>query len=454
MKINKQIIESIQYGYLQNCPKVFSSAAVIDSRKLTEGMIFFALKGENTDGHNFVQSALNKKPTLCVVEKNWFEANARELQKSPLWIVENSEKALQLLAKKVREIAKIPVFALTGTNGKTSTRSMISAVLDQKFHVLSTIGNLNNHLGLPLSLLQLTEKHEIAVLEMGTNHFGEIKFLCEIAKPDFGLITNIGRGHTEFLQSRAGVARAKEELFSAIPEEGTIFLNADDEFIPQMNYRAKQAYRFGFEAEKLDFKARITDVDNFGRATFSVNNAIEIKLSVPGVYQAANALAALVAGRHFEIDYEKIKIALENYQGVSNRFGIRQSRYKIIDDTYNANPESTLAAIRTLAKIQTGGKKYFILGDMMELGEKKEEFHREMGKAIAASDIDYFFTHGILTAFANEAAQRAGHPQSRHFSSKGEIIKLLKEKLTEADVVLLKGSRSTKMEEIIEGINQ
>ncbi len=454
MKLNRQIIESINYGEILNCPESFNSAGVIDSRKLKEGMIFFALKGENTDGHNYVIQSQAKKPSLCVVENTWYKKNSRELQKSPLWIVENSEIALQKLANKVRNISNIPVFALTGTNGKTSTRSMIVEVLSKKFKTLSTIGNLNNHLGLPLSLLHLDENHEIAVLEMGTNHFGEIKFLCDIAKPNYGLITNIGRGHTEFLKNQAGVAKAKEELFLAIPEEGTIFLNGDDKFICSMNYGTEKFIKYGIDSQNLDYKATIKSIDSLGRTTISINNEIEIKLQISGIYQAYNALAAISVGHYFEIDYTKIKDALENFKGVSNRFGVKNYKFKIIDDTYNANPESTLAAIKTLSKIQSNGNKYFILGDMLELGNEKEKFHREMGKEIANSEIDYFFTHGKLTAYANTESQNSGHKNSIHFNTKKEIIDLLNKQLTKDDIILFKGSRGSRMEEIIEGINK
>jgi UDP-N-acetylmuramoyl-tripeptide--D-alanyl-D-alanine ligase len=358
------------------------------------------------------------------------------------------------MAIKVREIINIPVFALTGTNGKTSTRSMIAAVLNKKYNALSTKGNLNNHLGLPLSILRMEEKHNMAVLEMGTNHFGEIDFLCKIAKPNFGLITNIGRGHTEFLKSPAGVAKAKEELFLSIPQEGKIFINADDRYIPKMNFKAKDIIRYGFEAPDLNYRGEITNIDTFGRATISINNEIEIKVPVPGVYQAFNALAAATVGHHFGITYAQIKEALEKFQGVSNRFGIKNYRCTIIDDTYNANPESTLGAIETLAGIKTAGKKYFILGDMLELGDKKETYHGEMGKAVAATDIDYFFTQGELTLHAHAAALKSGHPKALHFDTKKEIIDQLNKQLKSQDIVLLKGSRGSKMEEIIEGIKE
>ena len=453
MKLNIQQLESINYGELQNIPESFDTVAVIDSRKVESGMIFFALKGENTDGHNYVMQTFTKEPAFCVVEEKWFDSSKSEINSKPLWIVESSEKALQFLAKKVREISDIPLLALTGTNGKTSTRSMIVSVLTKKYNVLSTMGNLNNHLGLPLTILQLNEKHDFAVLEMGTNHFGEIEFLCNIAKPDFGLITNIGRGHTEFLENTAGVAKAKEELFRAIPREGTIFLNADDKFIPNMKFKVRNVLRYGMKSDDVAYNGKIKSIDSFGRATLNVNNQIEIAITVPGIYQAFNALAAVAVGHRFGVSLEEIKDALGNHVGDSNRLGIKEGKCKIIDDTYNANPESTLAAIKALTEIKTSGKKYFILGDMLELGNKKEIYHSEMGKAIAETDIDYFFTQGELTDHSNKAAKKAGYKNAIHFSTKQEIIDYLNQNLLKEDIVLLKGSRSSKMEEILEGIN-
>ena len=198
----------------------------------------------------------------------------------------------------------------------------------------------------------------------------------------------------------------------------------------------------------------ITDIDSFGKATLNVNNQIEIKITIPGNYQAFNALAALAVGHRFGVSLDEIKDALENHTGASNRLGIKEAKCKIIDDTYNANPESTLASIKTLAAIKTSGSKYFILGDMLELGENKEIYHSEMGKAIAETDIDYFFTHGTLTSHSNDAAKKAGHKNAVHFSTKKEMIDYLNQNLTETDIVLLKGSRSSKMEEIIEGLNK
>jgi len=452
LNINIEILESINYGKIQNLPESFDTASVIDSRKLENGMIFFALNGENTDGHNYVISSFEKQPAFCVVEKKWYETNKSKVEDKPLWIVESSEKALQLLATKVREITDIPLLALTGTNGKTSTRSMIVSVLKKRYNVLSTIGNLNNHLGLPLSILQLNEDHDFTVLEMGTNHFGEIKLLCKIAKPDFGLITNIGRGHTEFLGNPEGVARAKEELFQAIPRTGTIFMNADDNYIPNMEFKVRNVLRYGMNSDNVAYHGEITSVDSFGRAKININNQIEIAVTVPGIYQAFNALAAVAVGHRFGVSLENIKDALENHQGVSNRLGIKDSKCKIIDDTYNANPESTLAAIKTLTEIKTSGKKYFILGDMLELGDMKEVYHAEMGKAIAETDIDFFFSQGELTAHANKAAKEAGHKNAIHFATKKEIIEYLNNNVSKEDILLLKGSRGSKMEEIIEGI--
>ncbi|MBN2280638.1 MAG: UDP-N-acetylmuramoyl-tripeptide--D-alanyl-D-alanine ligase [Candidatus Marinimicrobia bacterium] len=452
MKLNIQQIESISYGKLLNLPDTFDSSAVIDSRKLEPGMLFCALRGEHVDGHEYVLAAFEKKPAFCIVEKTWYNSNKISLFGKPIWVVENSEKALQLLAAKVREISDIPLLALTGTNGKTSTRSMIVSVLNQNYHVLSTMGNLNNHLGLPLSILQIQEHHDFAVMEMGTNHFGEIEFLCQIAKPNFGLITNIGRGHTEFLESPEGVARAKEELFRALPREGTIFLNADDKYISKMNYKVRNLIRYGMNSDDVAYHGTIVATDFIGRSTLNVNNQIEINVPIPGKYQAFNALAAVAVGHRFGVSLEKIKEAIENHSGVGNRLGFRVNRYKILDDTYNANPESTLAAIDTLSGIQTVAKKYFVLGDMLELGEKKESYHREMGTAVAGTDINFFLTLGPLAFYAGEAAEATGHCNWRHFTTKIDMINYLKTHLTQDDMVLIKGSRGSRMEEILEGL--
>ena len=454
MKLTKDILKSINYGDLQNCPESFDTAAEIDSRKLKKGMIFFALKGEKTDGHNFVNNTLEKAPAFCVVEKNWYKDKSRELQKSPLWIVENSETALQKLATKVREISNIPVLALTGTNGKTSTRSMITAVLSKKFRILSTIGNMNNHLGLPLSILRLESNHDFAVLEMGTNHFGEINFLCDIAKPNFGLITNIGRGHTEFLKNLEGVAKAKEELFLAIPKEGTVFINDDDKLIKKMNCPSQSRITYGFDATNPMYKGEILGLDSDGKAKIKINEQTCIQLNISGICQSYNALVAFCIGNYFKINPIDIKEALEKYKGVSNRFGITKSRFNIINDTYNANPESTLSAINTLSEIKTSQKKYFILGNMLELGSKAAQYHAEMGEAIAKTDIDYFFAYGDLAFHATNQATKFGHINAIHFKTKQEIISLLNQQLNDNDVVLAKGSRGSKMEEILEGIKE
>ncbi len=454
MKISKDILQSLKYGTLQHIPETFNTASVIDSRQLKPGMLFFALKGENTDGHNYVERSQEKKPAFCVVEEQWVDKQTGNIQNLPLWIVKNSEKALQLLARKIREITNIPVLALTGTNGKTSTRSMITEVLSKKFNVLATIGNLNNHLGLPLSLLRIEEHHNFAVLEMGTNHFGEIELLCNIAKPNYGLITNIGRGHTEFLESPAGVAKAKSELFNSLPKEGIVFINADDHYIPAMTSPAETRITYSMKSETTDHSGKIETIDKLGCATLVADGKTTIKLKIPGVYQAFNALVAYTVGHHFGIAQDQIKTALEEYSGVPNRLGIKKKRCTVIDDTYNANPESTLGAVKTLADLKTAGKKYFILGDMLELGENKELYHTEIGEQIAQTDIDYLYCHGQLSYYTIAGAKKAGHTRAVHFLTKQEIIDLLNKNLTSDDVVLLKGSRGSKMEEIIEGMKE
>ncbi|HCK99167.1 MAG TPA: UDP-N-acetylmuramoyl-tripeptide--D-alanyl-D-alanine ligase, partial [Candidatus Marinimicrobia bacterium] len=230
--ITANFIRNIKMGSLINFDSNITNVT-IDSRKSTSGSMFVALPGENIDGHEFIKSALAKGAALCVVSKNW--AQQTDISGLPLWIVESPEKALQQLASNWRNQFNIPILAITGTNGKTTTRAMCEILLGKKYILHCTTENLNNHLGLPLTLLKLTQEHTFSLLELGSNHFGEIAFLSKLCKPNAGLITNIGFGHTEFFRDLQGVAREKEALFQALPDNGISFINLNDPLIVKMN---------------------------------------------------------------------------------------------------------------------------------------------------------------------------------------------------------------------------
>jgi len=448
--IKADFIRSLGLGRIVNFEGTINGAE-IDSRKLQPGAAFFALKGATSDGHAYVQEALQKGAVLCVVAEDWAAKNPTP---APLWIVPDPEKALQKLAEKWRLSFSIPVLAITGTNGKTTTRAMCAAIIKTAYNLHTTSGNFNNQLGLPITLLNLRPEHQFSLIEMGTNHFGEIARLCEIAHPNAGLITNVGWGHIEFFGNIEGVAQAKSELFAALPENGTAFINADDPLIVKMPVAGRKI-KYGFENKAVDFYGKISGYNDEGQAVLNVNSRFDIHLPIPGRIAALNALAAVAVGLFFNVDEKAVIAALEAFQPVSQRFvQIKVGPYQVINDAYNANPDSTIAALETFRRIKTSGRRIFIMGDMLELGQYAMQGHKRVGKAVAQADIDRFYGVGTLTAYAIETAARAGLKAAYYFSTKSDLLAALKSDLKEGDTLLVKGSRGSRMEEIIEGLSQ
>lgn len=422
----------------------------IDSRRLAAGEIYFALKGENHDGHDFVTEAFDKKARAAVVEQQWWQNNKSEVSGKPIFVVENPLTALQEAARTYRMKFNIPVIGLTGTNGKTTTKEMIAAVLSKRGPVCKTEGNLNNHIGLPLTLFALRPEHTVTVAEMGMNHFGEIRRLCDIAQPTHGLITNIGTGHTEFLNDVDGVAKAKTELFEFLAPEGFAFVNIDDAMIMKYLPAFDTKLTYGF-SEEADVVATDAMISKEAAPQMTVNGE-RFKINVLGKHNLNNALAAIAVGVGFGIDIKEIKKALENVKVPGNRMQlIRHRDMLILDDSYNANPDSTRAALETLKSIEAKGKKIFVLGDMLELGNKGHEEHAKIGRELDNYGVDIFMGFGDLTASAVEAA-RVGSIHALHFAEKQELVEAVTHTVAGNDVVLVKGSRGMKMEEIVEAL--
>jgi len=443
-------IKSLQYGVLQNFEGELRGVS-IDSRKAKSANLFFALLGENTDGHNFIPAARQNGAALCCVNRNWFEQSPHD--DGAFWIVEDTTLALQKLAARWRQEFGIPILGITGTNGKTTCRSMIESVLKQRYDVHATTGNLNNQLGLPLTLLELAPEHEISVLEMGTNHFGEIRSLCEIARPTVALITNIGHGHLEFFGSLEGVAQAKQEIFDALPVDGLAFVNADDPHIAAMP-TPENRITFAFRSGKVDFHGEILGYTDEGRCRLQVNDLM-LTLKIPGKTPALNALPAVAVGKSFGVPDADIKNALENFAPVNQRFVIRNDGpCRIIDDSYNANPDSTIAGLESLLAIPVSGRRIFVMGDMLELGATAEAGHRRVGEKAVQMQIDYLLAHGPLSVFAIESARQAGMPNAFHFPQKVDLIRRLRKILKPDDMIYVKGSRGIHMEEIINELRQ
>jgi len=426
-----------------------------DTRSLRTGEVYVALRGERFDGHQFVPQAFQKGAVAAIVEKGWKPETP--LPPDALLIrVEDPLYALQTIAHRYRMRFRVPVLAITGTNGKTTTKEMVAAVLAKKFRVVKTRGNLNNHIGLPLSLLAIDVQTEIAIMEMGTNHFGEIRRLCEIARPTHGLITNIGAGHLEFFGSVDEVAKAKAELFESLPEDGVAFVNLDDPRVVKIGEGVSRKFTFGFTGSP-DVKGEFLGLDTFGRARLRFRQSRPIQLKVPGKHQAANALAAAAVGVFWEVPPEEICRALEEFSGYARRMEVFEwNGIHVLFDVYNSNPDSLRAALETLAHVRanTGSRALAVLGDMLELGEAAEQAHFEGGRLAARLGVDVLLTYGEFGEVFCKGYRSEGGRECAAFAEKPALAKKLAGLLRPGDVLLLKGSRGVAMETVWEEVKQ
>lgn len=423
----------------------------IDSRKLKTGDLFFAIKGENFDGHDFIDEVISKGASAVVIEKKYLEKFKDK--NYPLVVVEDTTKALGELARIYRDKFDVKVIGLTGSNGKTTTKEMIAEILSQKFKTLKSEGNLNNNFGVPLNLFRLQKSHEVAVIEMGINHFGEMGALCEIANPDFGLVTNIGTAHIEFLTSREGIAEEKGKLFKyLIRKNGFGFINSDEKLIKEQAKGLKRKLTFGFSS-KADVRGKIISLNNLAQPVLKVTHrskSVVINLPTFGIHTAQNALSAAAVGLKFGVSLKKIKSALEAFKSYDKRMQVIEiDGYTIINDTYNASPESMKMAIQTMSMMKGYFQKVAVLGDMLELGEFTEKFHRELANYLKENGIQKVFFFGEFTKSSFEEALKL-ECDAKHFDDKKQIADEIKKTIPEGSLILLKGSRKMKMEEIIE----
>ncbi|GBF34459.1 UDP-N-acetylmuramoylalanyl-D-glutamyl-2,6-diaminopimelate--D-alanyl-D-alanine ligase [Desulfocucumis palustris] len=429
------------------------AAVSTDSRKLNKGELFFALSGENFDGHNFVQAAFLAGAAGAVVE--------REVPGLPggvpCLLVRDSLAALQDLARHNREKSGVPVIGVTGSSGKTSTRDLIHSVLSTKYKTLKTEGNFNNEIGLPLTLLQISGEHRAAVVEMAMRGPGEIDRLCHIALPGAGVITNIGEAHLERLGSVENIARAKGELLDHIPPAGFAVLHGDSPHIREQAKRCRGSVLFFGEGKDMDFYPREVRPEGSGNRFLAATprGDMEFFVPLPGRHNVINALAAVAVGQKMELNGEQIARGLESAALTAMRLEILDAGgVKIINDTYNANPFSMKAALQVLAEIPVKGRRIAVLADMLELGDRAQEAHREIGEAAAAMGVDYLLTVGELSGHINRGGLAAGLQKDRtlHFNYSGDALICLKGILRPGDAVLVKGSRSMRMEEIVRGL--
>lgn len=420
-----------------------------DSRTIKLGELFVALRGENFDGHNFVESVANTGAAGAIVDLNWkgkIPANFAVIR------VEDTLRAYQNLAANYRKSLLLKVLAITGSNGKTSTKDFAAAVLAHRFRVTKTQGNFNNHVGLPRTMLEATPRDEVAVWEIGMNHPGEVAMLAKLAAPDAAIITNIGVAHIEFMGSREAIAAEKGALAQAVAPDGTVILNADDPFSKKIavGTRAKVVF-----AGTTEGTVRASEITQSATGTdFTIlegAHRCRAQLPVPGLHMVQNALLAVAAGRMFGLSLEDCAAGLAAAPLTKARLQIKRIRgVQFIDDSYNANPESMKAALHTLVELDADGKRIAVLGEMRELGEESARGHREVGETAAELGVDQLIAIGDMAAAIAEAARNAGLQNTSIARSTSEAAELLGEIAASGDLVLVKGSRAARTERVIE----
>jgi UDP-N-acetylmuramoyl-tripeptide--D-alanyl-D-alanine ligase len=420
-----------------------------DSRQLAAGDLFVALRGGNFDGHAFVAEAARRGAVGAIVE----EAPSDLPPDFAVIRVADTLRALQQLSAGYRRsLASLQVVGITGSNGKTSTKDLTAGVLGERFSVTKTEGNFNNHIGLPLTMLRTRGSDEIGVYEMGMNHPGEIAPLAALAAPEVAIITNIGVAHIEFLGSREAIAQEKGMLAEALKPGGYVILSAEDDFSESIAARTKADAIFA-GIEKGDVQARDLR-PHFSGVRFTLHadgRSVEAELPVPGIHMVRNATLAAAAGRVFGLTLEECVAGFSKLRLTKGRLEQKIIRgVHILDDTYNANPDSVIAALRTLATLPAAGRRIAVLGRMGELGAEAERGHRQVGEAAAREGVDFLIGVGEEAKWITESAWRGGVAKATHCASTEEAVKALREVAQPGDVVLVKGSRSAKMERIVE----
>jgi UDP-N-acetylmuramoyl-tripeptide--D-alanyl-D-alanine ligase len=408
-----------------------------DSRKLKKDDIFFALKGPNFNGNIFAKQALESGAAYVVADEPLSFQSERIIQ------VENVLETLQQLAKYHRKQFKIPFIAITGSNGKTTTKELLHEVLSTTFKTYTTKGNLNNHIGIPLTILKIKPDAEIAVIEMGANHLNEIAGYCEYAQPTYGLITNIGKAHLEGFGSEENVKKGKGELFQYLKNhEGTVFVNTDDPAVFDLSKPINNSIFYGSKSENV--KGVIEKNDPFIEVKIEGEKPFTIQTNLVGAYNLPNVLAAVCVGKYFKIKNEKIKSAIENYQPSNSRSQLIQTgSNSIILDAYNANPGSMKAAIENFAKMK-GDKKILLLGSMMELGNDSKKEHADI-----VSLIDQNKWHVVALVGKNFKEIKSSYT---NFENSLQARDWLRNEKVENAQILIKGSRSMQMEKVLEAL--
>ncbi len=439
-------LEELKVKYFTGC--------AIDSRTVDKDELFIAIKGESNDGHKYLNEVFKRKVKAALVNKNWYDRNKTLFKDKTFFIVKDTVEALGELARIHKYNFSVPVLCVGGSNGKTTTKDMIAQVLSRKYNVLKNEGNFNNHIGLPLTLLRLNENHNIAVLEAGSNHFNEIAYLCKIAEPHFGLVTNIGKEHLEFFKNLEGVAKEEFALYEYLNGNlGECFINLDDEYSRKFMKKNKGTYFSYSFNHKSDVIGKFIKFDKNFKPELEIkygSTKFRVKINSFGKHSVFNGLAAATVGLYFGLSVDDIKKSLSEFKAQSpKRMEVTQiNGLLIINDAYNSNPDSVKLGLETIKEYKAKGEKIIVLGDMLEMGKRSKEEHYNIGKMVRNNGFRFLFTHGKESFMTFKGAGNI--PNNFHFEDKKELSALLKAIVKKGDVIYVKGSRGMKMEEIIE----
>jgi UDP-N-acetylmuramoyl-tripeptide--D-alanyl-D-alanine ligase len=436
-------------GLREKLGSIFVTTVGTDSRSIQAGQLFVALRGEHFDGHDFLSPAYQAGAAAALVDR--YDSKLADL---PQVVVNDTLGGLQRLARCYRAELRLAVVAVTGSNGKTSTKEMIAAVLREKFKVAKTAGNLNNHIGVPLTILEAAIDDQVGVFEMGMNHAGELAPLIEMVRARIGVITNIGMTHIGNLGSREAIAAEKALLAEAIPKEGFVVLNAHDDFSDWIAQRCvAQIVRVGINLGDVQATEIKHEPDGERFTVISGSQRVSVKLPVLGEHMIVNACLAVAVGLQSGMTLDLAVRGLEKTSIPGNRLKVQKiGSVLILNDAYNANPDSVIAALKTALNIPVKGRRIAVLGNMGELGLESEAGHRQVGKAVADFDFDELITVGADARLSSEAAREAGLLRAQPFDSHAEAIDALNDLLQPGDLVVVKGSRSAAMERVVLGL--
>jgi UDP-N-acetylmuramoyl-tripeptide--D-alanyl-D-alanine ligase len=443
-----QIIEAVQGTLVQGPAKASVGAVCIDSRTVKKGELFIAVKGEIFDGHDFIDQVIAKGARVLVVHK---PVKVKDPRVSIIR-VKDTIRALGDIARFHRLRFKVPVIALTGSAGKTTTKEMIAAVLSRKYKVLKNAGTQNNHIGVPMTLLKLKAAHRIVVLECGTNQPGDIVWLADVARPDVAVFTNIGESHLERLKTVGGVFKEKWALTSFMGKKDQVIINADDAFLSRQARKKNipRVITYGMSA-KADRKASDVNIDAGRYLNFKVEGK-KFELNSCGINNVYNALAAISCAVTFKVPMRESALALRSFEFPQGRGQIvHLGRGWLINDTYNANPVSMRSALQTLQAIETRGQRIFVAADMLELGSRSRALHQAMGQVIAGAGIEILVTVGRWAGLMGHQAMRRNKKMQVFACRDVESAqKCLAKSFHNGDAVLIKGSRRMRMEQVAE----